>query len=121
MFRAVTILVLFCHINAEPTKNWSVFHNIRNCFVAINAEPLGYEDDRWDIAHDSLILKGVLYNRFKVSLKGKLWCITYFRHGDFDRVNVYTSEESCEECLSALEKEMPGIDTAYSIYFNNSD
>jgi hypothetical protein len=122
MFRAMFIAVLFFHINFAGPKRESAFRNIPDCYVAINAEPLGYETGNWVMVKDTLTLDSVPYDRFKIFLNDKLWCVTYIRQGDYlNRVNVYASEESCEECLKAVEAQMTRTDTSCSIYFNNQD
>ena len=93
----------------KDSGSWAMLlkHNtVKECFVAINMEPLGYEQENWNFEETLKDFARTKYRVIRIELDGKLWCYTYTTAGGsiaLEQVNVYTAD-SCKACLEAVEK-----------------
>jgi len=81
-------------------------HNtIKDCFIAVNMEPLGYEVGDWNLKDTLEDFNKTKYRVIKVEFEGELWCYTFVPLDTFvmEQLNVYMND-SCDACLKAAKK-----------------
>jgi len=88
---------------AEDSNRYLKHNTIDSCFVSTGIEPIGYEEDNWEIKTTHKIIGKTRYNVIRVYYNGEFWCLSYINQDNFDKLDVYMSED-CIECQKAAEK-----------------